>query len=48
MISYVYKGGPIPPCFSEADANGNDMINILDITYLIAYLYKGGPMPICH
>jgi hypothetical protein len=27
------------------DANGNSIINILDITYLIAYLYKGGPAP---
>ena len=28
------------------DANGDDIINILDITCLIDYLYKGGPAPI--
>jgi len=27
------------------DANGDDGVNILDITYLINYLYKGGPAP---
>ncbi|MFH2036892.1 MAG: PQQ-binding-like beta-propeller repeat protein [Candidatus Zixiibacteriota bacterium] len=28
------------------DANGNDVVNILDITYLIGYLYKAGPAPV--
>jgi hypothetical protein len=28
------------------DANGDELVNILDITYLIAYLYKSGPAPI--
>jgi hypothetical protein len=27
------------------DANGNTIINILDITYLISYVYKSGPAP---
>jgi len=27
------------------DANGDDIINILDITFLISYLYLGGPPP---
>jgi hypothetical protein len=47
LISYLYKGGPAPPCMDEADANESCSINILDITYLISYLYKGGPVPIC-
>jgi len=27
------------------DADGNGLVNILDITYLISYLYKDGPSP---
>ncbi len=27
------------------DANNDDVVNILDITYLISFLYKGGPGP---
>jgi hypothetical protein len=27
------------------DANGNDAITIIDVTYMLAYLYKGGPAP---
>ena len=30
---------------TPGDANGNDIINILDVSYLINYLYKGGPAP---
>ncbi len=40
----VYKYGD----FNEiicGDVNGNDLINILDITHLIVYLYKNGPEP---
>jgi len=33
-------------CATPGDANGNGVINILDITYLINYLYKGGPAPV--
>jgi hypothetical protein len=28
------------------DVNGNGVINILDITYLISYVYLGGPAPV--
>lgn len=37
---------PIQDCDCiPGEANGNGLINILDITYLINYLYKGGPAP---
>ncbi len=29
------------------DADFNNIVNLLDITYLILFLYKGGPAPIC-
>jgi uncharacterized Ntn-hydrolase superfamily protein len=32
--------------FLCGDANGNGIINILDITYIVSYLYKNGPAPI--
>ncbi|MFH2037399.1 MAG: dockerin type I domain-containing protein, partial [Candidatus Zixiibacteriota bacterium] len=31
--------------YLNADADGNQKLNILDITFLISYLYKGGPAP---
>jgi len=31
--------------YINADADGDDVINILDITFLIDYLYKSGPTP---
>ena len=31
--------------FGNGDANGNEFVNILDVTYLISYLYKNGPAP---
>ncbi len=31
--------------FICGDANGDEVVNILDITFLIAYLYKEGPAP---
>jgi hypothetical protein len=27
------------------DCNGDEVFNILDVTYLINYLYKDGPVP---
>lgn len=47
IISYLYKGGPVPPVMDAADVNASGGINVLDITVLIGYLYKSGPPPIC-
>lgn len=35
----------IPPSCTCGEVNGDDMINILDIVYLINFKYKGGPAP---
>jgi hypothetical protein len=43
----LYQGGPDPCSIWAADVNGNGVVNLLDITYLIAYLYQGGPAPAC-
>jgi hypothetical protein len=44
-MAFVITGGVKCDCI-PGDANGNTIINILDITYLINYVYKGGPAPI--
>ena len=46
LINYLYKGGPEPECFQEADVDYSLLINIMDVTYLINWLYKGGPIPL--
>ena len=45
LVSYLFKGGPAPPCFEEGDVNGDSTINVSDLTYLVAYLFKGGSPP---
>ncbi|UCD94682.1 MAG: hypothetical protein JSU69_01120 [Candidatus Zixiibacteriota bacterium] len=47
IIDWIYKDGPEPPCFDQADADGRQGGHILDVTYLINYLYKNGPAPVC-
>jgi photosystem II stability/assembly factor-like uncharacterized protein len=47
LISYLYKGGPVPDPPEAGDINDDDASNMLDILYLISYLYKGGPEPVC-
>lgn len=39
-------GGP-GCCTMPGDANDNDAINILDVTFIISYLYRGGAAPPC-
>ena len=49
MVSYLFKGGPIPPCVDEGNVDGVDgpggPIDVSDLTYLVGYLFKGGPLP---
>jgi PKD repeat protein len=47
LISFLYKGGPVPPYYDQANVNNDGSVNILDITYLISFLYKDGPDPDC-
>lgn len=45
FIAYLFRGGPPPPVFDEADVNTDLNLNVADLTYLIAYLFRGGPSP---
>jgi len=47
VISYLYKGGPMPAPPMRADVDHSGAINILDVGYTINYLYKSGPAPNC-
>jgi len=44
VITYIPPGGP---CDCQPGyCNGDDLINIFDITYIISYLYRDGPAPV--
>ena len=47
LIDYMFRGGPPPPCFDEADINGDGVepIDVSDLLYLIDYMFTGGPPP---
>jgi hypothetical protein len=44
-IEYALTVCPFCDC-EPGNANGDNTINILDITYLISFLYMGGPAPV--
>jgi len=43
---YVVAGEVSESYLVRGDANNDQIINLLDIVYLIDYLYKGGPAPV--
>ncbi len=43
--SYLFSGGPAPPCMDQADANDDGQVDISDSIYLLNYLQQGGPAP---
>ncbi len=53
IISYIFRGGPVPSCLAEANANGDltsqgaNKINSGDAVYIISYIFRGGPAPVC-
>ncbi len=48
LVSYLFFGGPLPPCPEEGNADGSSAINVADLTYLVEYLFGGAdPPPPC-
>jgi hypothetical protein len=49
IVPYYVDAGAadiiVSAAFICGDANNNEAVNILDITYIINYVYKGGPQP---
>ena len=48
LINYIFLNGPEPPCFDEADINGDGskVIDITDLIYFIDYIFLSGPEPV--
>ena len=46
LVSFMFSGGPPPPCMDEADIDGSGGVpDIADLVYLVAYMFSGGPPP---
>ncbi len=45
LVSYMFSAGPEPPCFREADIDGNGDIDVTDLTFLVAYMFSSGFPP---
>ncbi len=46
MVTFMFQGGPEPPCMDEADVDGNGTFaDIADLVYLVDYMFQGGPDP---
>jgi len=46
LVDYMFTGGPPPPCFEEADMNGDLSLDISDLVWLVDYMFTGGPPPV--
>ncbi len=45
-VSFMYLGGPPPPCPEQMDVNGSGGIpDVSDLVYLVDYMMLGGPPP---
>lgn len=46
MVTFMFQGGPEPPCMDEADVDGNGAFaDIADLVYLVDYMFQSGPEP---
>jgi len=50
LVSYMFSGGPEPPCMdiADIDRNGNNP-DIADLVYLVTYMFQNGrDLPACY
>ena len=47
LVDYMFTGGPVPPCWEEADIDGSGgtVIDITDLVHMMDYMFDGGPPP---
>jgi len=43
--SWLFSGGPAPPCLNQADANDDGRVDVSDSTFILNWLFSGGPAP---
>ena len=48
LVDFMFTEGPEPPCFMEADINGDGgtTIDIGDLVHLVDYMFNSGPPPL--
>lgn len=47
MVSYMFAGGPLPPCAGESDINGDwTGPDVSDLVHMVSYMFSGGPAPV--
>ena len=47
LVSFMFQGGPPPPCLLEADINGDGVgPDISDLVWLVQYMFQNGPAPV--
>jgi hypothetical protein len=47
LVTFMFSGGPPPPCMPEADINGNGAgPDVSDLVYLVTFMFSGGPAPV--
>ncbi len=46
LVTYMFDGGPLPPCPGEADVDASVLIDIADLIYLVDYMFNSGPAPV--
>jgi hypothetical protein len=44
-LSFLFQGGPAPPCAEACRINDDDSFDISDSVYLLTHLFGGGPAP---
>ena len=47
LVDFMFTSGPGPPCFDEADINGDGAptLDISDLVHLVDYMFTSGPPP---
>jgi len=47
LVSYMFQGGPEPPCMAASDIDGDGIgPNIADLIYLVNHMFNWGPAPV--
>jgi hypothetical protein len=45
LVAYLLQSGPAPAIMQSGDANGDGIINLTDLTFMVSFLYGDGSRP---